>query len=111
MTFYIILFSALTAFVCRLLPFLIKNNALLNNQNGSFYRFLNYSTQAMLGVIIYDTAFHKAGILKLIQNFSIIDGIKILLLLIMFIWVAKTKKILLSFLTGLCVYFIIIVVT
>lgn len=70
---YLIIFSAITAFIFRTIPFLIKKNKLLVNQQGSFYRFLSYSTQAMLGMIIYDTAFNQKNLLQLFSSFSLLD--------------------------------------
>lgn len=106
----LIIFSAATAFLFRLLPFFVKNNALLHNQQGSFYRFLSYSAQAMLGVIIYNTAFHEKGLGALLHQFSFLDALKVLLLGVTFIWVAKSKKMLPSFFFGLVVYFIAVII-
>jgi branched-subunit amino acid transport protein len=110
MIWSLIIFSALTAFAFRLTPFFMKNSSLLNNQEGNFYRFLSYSTQAMLGVIIYDTAFHNKTLSTLLGQWHFLDTIKFLLLLITFIWVAKSKKILPSFFFGLIVYFIFVLI-
>jgi branched-subunit amino acid transport protein len=105
MIWFLILFSATTAYLFRFLPFLIRDSKLLNNKQGSFYRFLNYSSQAMLGVIVYETVFHQAAALNLISHFNTTDFLKISLLTATFIWVAISKKILPSFFTGLIIYF------
>ncbi|WP_415758806.1 AzlD domain-containing protein [Pseudomonas sp. LT1P18] len=100
----LIAFSALTAFAFRALPFAFKNSAALTQTQGSFYRFISYSAQAMLGVIIYDTAFNKMDALTLIQQFQMLDALKLSLLVGTFIMVAKTKKILPAFFASLSIY-------
>lgn len=107
----LILFSAVTAFVFRVIPFFMKNNKLLVDQQGSFYRFLSYSTQAMLGMIIYDTAFNQKNLLQFFSSFNSLDAIKIILLLAMFILVIKTNKVLLYFLISLLVYFVALLIS
>ncbi|MFJ5286879.1 AzlD domain-containing protein [Pseudomonas sp. NPDC088429] len=104
MLWLLISFAAVTAFAFRALPFAFKNTPALTHTNGSFYRFVSYSAQAMLGVIIYDTAFNKLDAPSLLQQFQIIDGLKILLLAGTFVVVAKTKQILPSFLASLVIY-------
>lgn len=100
----LIAFSAVTAFVFRALPFAFKNSTALTQTKGAFYRFISYSAQAMLGVIIYDTAFNKMDALTLIEQFQILDALKLFLLLGTFIAVIKTRKILPSFFASLCIY-------
>lgn len=100
----LIAFSALTAFAFRALPFAFKNSAALTNTQGSFYRFISYSAQAMLGVIIYDTAFNKMDALTLMQQFQMLDALKLVLLVGTFIAVIKTKKILPTFFASLLIY-------
>ncbi|MCK1790825.1 AzlD domain-containing protein [Pseudomonas violetae] len=100
----LIAFSACTAFAFRALPFAFKNSSALTQTQGSFYRFISYSAQAMLGVIIYDTAFNKMDALTLIQQFQILDALKLFLLVGTFIAVAKTKKILPAFFASLLIY-------
>lgn len=100
----LIAFSALTAFAFRALPFAFKNSTALKKTQGSFYRFISYSAQAMLGVIVYDTAFNKTDALSLIKQFQMIDALKLLLLVGTFIAVVKTKRILPSFFASLLIY-------
>jgi branched-subunit amino acid transport protein len=100
----LIAFSAITAFAFRALPFAFKNSTALTRTQGSFYRFISYSAQAMLGVIIYDTAFNKMDVLTLIRQFQMMDAVKLFLLVGTFIAVVKTKKILPSFFTSLFIY-------
>lgn len=102
----LIAFSAVTAFAFRALPFAFKNSTALTQTQGSFYRFISYSAQAMLGVIIYDTAFNKMDALTLIQQFQMLDALKLFLLVVTFITVAKTKKILPAFFTCLFIYLV-----
>ncbi|WP_212626353.1 AzlD domain-containing protein [Pseudomonas sp. PP3] len=101
---HLIAFSAVTAFAFRALPFAFKNSSALTQTQGSFYRFISYSAQAMLGVIIYDTAFNKRDALALIQQFDTLDALKLFLLVGTFIAVAKTRKILPSFFVSLTIY-------
>jgi branched-subunit amino acid transport protein len=100
----LIAFSAITVFAFRALPFAFKNSTALTRTQGSFYRFISYSAQAMLGVIIYDTAFNKMDALTLIRQFQMMDAVKLFLLVGTFIAVVKTKKILPSFFTSLFIY-------
>ncbi|MNN41788.1 Branched-chain amino acid transport protein (AzlD) [compost metagenome] len=100
----LIAFSALTAFAFRALPFAFKNSAALTQTQGSFYRFISYSAQAMLGVIIYDTAFNKMDALTLIQQFQTLDALKLILLVGTFVTVVRTKKILPSFFASLLIF-------
>jgi branched-subunit amino acid transport protein len=104
MLWLLIGFSALSAFAFRAAPFAFKNTTALTRTQGSFYRFISYSAQAMLGVIIYDTAFNKTDVLNLIRQFGVLDALKLILLLVTFIVVAKTGKILPSFFACLVIY-------
>lgn len=105
MTIWLLIgFAALTAFAFRALPFAFKNATALTRTQGSFYRFISYSAQAMLGVIIYDTAFSKRDALSLMQSFDSLDALKLILLLGTFVAVAKTKKILPGFFACLVIY-------
>jgi branched-subunit amino acid transport protein len=105
MTLWLLIgFAAVSAFAFRAVPFAFKNTTALTRTQGSFYRFISYSAQAMLGVIIYDTAFNKTDVLNLIEQFGILDALKLILLLGTFIVVAKTRKILPSFFACLVIY-------
>ena len=97
-------FAAITAFAFRALPFAFKNTTALARTDGSFYRFVSYSAQAMLGVIIYDTAFARLDGPSLVQQFQILDALKLLLLVGTFAVVAKTRKILPGFFASLLIY-------
>ena len=100
----LIIFSCLTAFLCRFFPFTIKNNKFLTHKDSLFYKFLSYSTQAMLGVIIYNTAFHNMNIVVFYNNFHVLSLVKIILLVIAFAWVAKNDNILPALICTLCIY-------
>jgi branched-subunit amino acid transport protein len=105
MTLWLLIgFAALSAFAFRAVPFAFKNTTALTRTQGSFYRFISYSAQAMLGVIIYDTAFNKTDVVTLIRQFGILDALKLFLLLGTFIVVAKTRKILPGFFACLAIY-------
>lgn len=108
MLWFLIIFSAVTALFFRSLPFILKNTALFNKIDSPFYRFLNYSTQAMLGVIIYDTAFHNESYLSFIQTLNYWALLKIGLLLAVFIFVILTRRLFLAFLGGLLIYILAI---
>jgi len=97
-------FAAMTAFAFRAAPFVFKNSTVLNNTTSSFYRFLSYSAQAMMGVIIYDTAFKKAGVLTLIEQFQPITMLKLFLLIVTFACVAKTRQTLPIFFLAMLIY-------
>lgn len=100
----LIAFSAVTAFIFRTVPFVFRDSEVLNNQEGSVYRFLKYTTQAMMGVIVYDTAFDKAGAWTLIDMLRWADMQKFLFLLATFLVVAKTKKMLPTLVSSLLLY-------
>lgn len=105
MTLWLLIgFSAVTAFAFRALPFAFKNSSALTHTDGSFYRFISYSAQAMLGVIIYDTAFKKMDALTLLQQFHTLDALKLILLAGTFVAVARTRKILPAFFASLMIY-------
>ena len=102
-------FAAVTAFLFRTTPFAFKNSTALSDTTGSFQKFLSYSTQAMMGVIIYDTAFRKADALTFVEQFQAIAALKLCLLLLAFACVAKTGKTLPVFFCGLLIYFAAVV--
>lgn len=105
MTLWLLIgFAALSAFAFRALPFAFKNTTALTRTQGSFYRFIRYSAQAMLGVIIYDTAFNKLDAPSLVQQFGSLDVLKLTLLTGTFIVVARTRKILPAFFACLVIY-------
>jgi branched-subunit amino acid transport protein len=100
----LVVFSTVTACLFRVVPFVFKDSALLNNTEGSIYRFLSYSTQAMMGVIIYDRAFNKVDALALIENFQSDDVLKLCVLALIFLIVVKTKKMLPALCSSLLIY-------
>jgi branched-subunit amino acid transport protein len=109
MTFWaLIIFSAVTIFIFRYLPFLFKNHALLQDKQSRLYRFLSYSAQAMLGLIIYETAFPNKHALDWLAAGQGLDGMKLGLLLLTFVVVVRTKKLLPVFFVGLGIYWLIL---
>lgn len=104
MFWILLLFAALTIFICRVLPFIFADHALLGNTDGRFYRFLTYSTQAMLGAIVYSTAFFTHDIMTFVQNFAFIDALKLLLLAFVFFATLWTNRLLSAFLLALVVF-------
>ena len=101
-----ILFAAATALLFRMAPFFLKNSSLLNDKNGNFYRFLSYSAQAMIGLIIYNTAIKHASLASLVSAFTVLDAIKIALLLGCFVCVVYSKRMLPSLFLGLGIYWL-----
>ena len=100
----LLIFSAITIFICRILPFFFAHNTLLGNQDGKFYRFLTYSTQAMLGAIVYATAFFTQDIIQLVSGFGMIEALKVVLLLLVFFGTLWTNRLLSVFLLALVIF-------
>ncbi|OOF38144.1 hypothetical protein BKK49_10180 [Rodentibacter rarus] len=88
----LILFSAITIFIFRISPFFLKENKHLNNKEGFIYKSISYSAQAMIGIIVFNSAFSSKNILELIDNFSLKMVIILLLLLGTFMMTILTKK-------------------
>ena len=93
----IILFSVITAFFFRVIPFCIGRNRYLVNQDTKFYRFLSYSSQAMLGVMCFEAMFGKTGYGDIVSRLAWNDVIAVALILTAFVVVARTKNILFIF--------------
>ncbi len=105
MNFWLLIgFSSITIAIFRGFPLFFRHSSLLNNKNGLFYRFLSYSTQAMLGAIVYGTAFFNKNINTLITDFSMIDLVKFALIGFIFFATLKTNRLLSCFLFALGVF-------
>ncbi|RDU60004.1 AzlD domain-containing protein [Helicobacter marmotae] len=104
MFWILLIFAAITIFLCRILPFIFANHTLLGNTDGRFYRFLTYSTQAMLGAIVYSTAFFGRDIVSFIATFAFIDVLKLLLLGFVFFATLWTNRLLSAFLLALVIF-------
>ncbi len=105
MTYWgLLIFSALTILFCRIFPFLFANHPILSNKDGKLYKFLTYSTQAMLGGIVYATAFESQTISEFFANFSPLELIKITLLIFIFIATIKTDRLLSIFLLSFIIF-------
>ena len=100
----LLIFSAVSIFICRITPFFFANHSMLGNQDGRFYRFLTYSTQAMLEAIVYATAFFTRDIVQLLSEFALIDVVKIALLLLVFFGTLWTNRLLSAFLLALVIF-------
>ena len=104
----LIIFSIITIFLFRVFPFIFKNTAILGNQNNKFYKFLGYSTQGMLGMIVYNSLFEHKDIVKLLSNWNLTNTLNIAILLFIFIFVVKTNKMLSGFIISLLIYLLIV---
>ncbi|OOF37559.1 AzlD domain-containing protein [Rodentibacter heidelbergensis] len=104
----LILFSAITIFIFRISPFFLKENKHLNNKEGFIYKSISYSAQAMIGIIVFNSAFSGKNILELIDDFSLKTIVILLLLLGTFIMTILTKKIIPSFIITLALYSLIL---
>lgn len=100
----LLIFSAVSIFVFRVTPFFFAKSTLLSNQDGVFYRFLTYSTQAMLGAIVYATAFFSKDIASFVSDFALIDVVKLALLIFVFIATIITNRLLSAFLLSLVIF-------
>ncbi|TAM02991.1 MAG: branched-chain amino acid ABC transporter, partial [Paraburkholderia sp.] len=88
----IIFFAAITALVFRVLPLAFHRSSLLSNKDGSVYRFLNYSSQAMMGYIVFDSSFGSQDITTWTKNFHGIQALQLTLLALCFIWIVCTRR-------------------
>ncbi|OOF75525.1 hypothetical protein BKG96_10625, partial [Rodentibacter caecimuris] len=104
---FLILFSAITIFIFRISPFFLKENKHLNNKEGFIYKSISYSAQAMIGIIVFNSAFSGKDIVNIINDFSLKTIIILFLLLGTFIMTIVTKKIIPSFIITLTLYSVI----
>lgn len=104
----LILFSAITIFIFRISPFFLKENKHLNNKEGFIYKSISYSAQAMIGIIVFKSAFSGKDIVNMINDFSPKTIIISFLLLGTFIMTIVTKKIIPSFIITLTLYSLIL---
>lgn len=100
----LLIFSAVTILLCRVLPFLFANHPILSNKEGGLYRFLTYSTQAMLGGIVYATVYDSQNITQLFTHFSTLEWLKVALLIFVFIATIKTNRLLSVFLLSFVIF-------
>ncbi|WP_274585118.1 hypothetical protein V6667_08505 [Neisseria leonii] len=101
---FLLLFSAATIFIFRIFPFFFKNNSYLNNQDGFLYKSISYSAQAMIGMIVFNSAFSGRDVWQLSDGADLKDAVKIVLLIMTFWITVKTKKIIPGFLLFLSLY-------
>lgn len=105
---FLVLFSAVTIFIFRVFPFLFKNNKYLNDKESFIYKSISYSAQAMIGLIVFNSAFSSRNLTQLFETADIKDLIKLLFLVLTFVITIKTKKIIPSFLFFLVAYSLIV---
>ncbi|THA02086.1 AzlD domain-containing protein [Rodentibacter pneumotropicus] len=105
---FLILFSAITIFIFRISPFFLKDNKHLNNKDGFIYKSIRYSAQAMIGIIVFNSAFSGKDIVSIFNDFSPKTIIILFLLLGTFIMTIVTKKIIPSFIITLTLYSLIL---
>lgn len=107
----LLLFSIVTIFIFRIIPFSFKNNKYLNDKDSFIYKTISYSTQAMIGIIVYNSAFSGKDISQLATHIDSKDLVKIIFLIMTFILTIKTKKIIPSFLLFLALYTVYVYLT
>lgn len=95
---WIMLLAVLSAFVFRLLPIATSKLRLMRDTQSPFYRFLNYSSQAMLGVLCFELVFGKSSLGEITAEFGWLQALSLVLLLIAFIATCKSGKVALPFL-------------
>ncbi|OOS04652.1 Branched-chain amino acid transport protein (AzlD) [Moraxella cuniculi DSM 21768] len=105
---FLLVFSAITIFIFRVFPFLFKNNKYLNDKDSFLYKSISYSAQAMIGLIVFNSAFSGKNLTQLVETADVKDLIKLLFLILTFVITIKTKKIIPSFLFFLVVYGLIV---
>lgn len=101
---FLVLFSIITIFIFRVFPLFFKNNRYLNDKNSFIYKSISYSAQAMIGIIVYNSAFSGKDIFQFVNTADAKDFIKLLLLVLTFFVTIKTKKIIPGFLFFLLLY-------
>lgn len=81
---YVILFASCTALIFRVFPFAFHRSALLNSKDSKFYRVLNYSCQAMMGCIVFDSSFGQQDIVTWARDFRGFQLLELTLLILCF---------------------------
>ena len=101
---WIMLLAVLTAFMFRLLPIATSKLHFMRDTQAPFYRFLNYSSQAMLGVLSFELVFGKNSIAQIVTQFGWLQAVSFVLLLIAFLATCKSGKVALPFLICSLIY-------
>lgn len=102
-TWVFIIIASLVSFGFRAIPVLFKNK-LGEIEKSSFIIFLNYTACAIIGGIIYITAFHSESIEILYHAVNYNDLLKILILIASFIINLKLKNPIITFLICIISY-------
>lgn len=101
----LLLFAIGTAVFFRVGPFLLGNDGHALDRSSKVYRFLSYSAQAMLGVMCFESTFGKRDFLQIVASAQPIDLYKLVILIAVFSYAAKTQKLILPFVLSTSLYF------
>jgi hypothetical protein len=101
---HIIFFASFTALIFRVFPIAFHRSNLLNGKSGRAYKFLNYSSQAMMGYIVFDSTFGQQNISMLLRNFHAMQVLQMTLLTLCFLWVVCTHRQLMGLLLFMGIY-------
>ena len=108
MSYYSILFiAAVTAFFFRFSPVLLRKLPALSDPGSPTYKFLSYSSQAMLGLLTFQLIFGKINIGDFLDAVSMTDFLGFLILVVAFALVARTGYVAAIFITGSTLYGVI----
>ncbi len=88
---------SLISYGLRIFPLVFKRFTIAN-QEGVFFKFLDYTVCSMIGCIIYVTAFQSQNFTQLYHNFDLLDLLKVLTLIGVFLYSCRYKNILYNFL-------------
>ncbi len=104
----ILIIAAVTAFLFRFTPIFWRNLPVLNDPASKTYKFLAYSSQAMLGILTYEMVFGRTQLGDLLLQVSLAEISGMIILLSAFAIVALTNRVAMAFLLGTGLYFIVI---
>lgn len=106
--FTILIIAIVTAFLFRFIPIFWRNLPALNDPASKTYKFLAYSSQAMLGILTYELIFGKTQLGDLLLQVSLAEILGMIILLSAFAVVALTNQVAMAFILGTGLYFIVI---
>ncbi|WP_018900696.1 AzlD domain-containing protein [Rhizobium sp. 2MFCol3.1] len=101
-----VMFAATSAFAFRALPIAFGKVEALQNPNSTLFRFLNFSSQAMLGATAYTMAFGKQDVVQLVGSLNIRDVLAFGLLAAGAAVVAGSGRVLSTVLIGTTIYWL-----
>lgn len=93
--------------VFRVLPFIVGRKIDIKD-NSLIIRFLEYTSLAIIGSIIYSVGFSNQGINELLHGFNLTIAIKLIVLVITFCFSLYQRNILLVFSTMVLAYALIV---